>query len=334
MRVFVDIKKCYSLQEAHDSDGRVAQSESLGFIEDAVIVEDQGLIRWLGSRSEFEASRQALGVSSNTEIVSLSGTNILPAFTECHTHLVFAGDRSDEFEMRNQGVSYQEIAKRGGGILSTVNATRGASAEDLRALAQSRVAEFVKQGVTALEVKSGYGLSHEDEIKMLKVARSLKGPKVVTTYLGPHSVPAERSKSEYMQEIMNKTLPEVAKTRLADRADIFIEEGFFDPDDGRAYFQKAQELGLQITAHVEQLSDQGGAVLAAEFEALSVDHLVELGPEHIRQLGESKAPVCVLLPTADFYLKMAYPKARDLLDAGATVALATDFNPGSSPTQS
>ncbi|MEO0337551.1 MAG: imidazolonepropionase, partial [Pseudomonadota bacterium] len=291
------------------------------------------LIKWIGSRDQFDAAKGSMGLD-DFKPVSLQGLTVVPAFTECHTHLVFAGDRSNEFEMRNQGASYQEIAKKGGGILSTVKATREMSDEELLRLAQQRVDRFVSQGVTTVEVKSGYGLSHDEEIKMLRVAKSLNGPKIVTTFLGAHAIPPGRQKDQYLEELVEKTLPAVAEQELADRVDIFIEKGFFSVADGERYLKAAKQLGFALTAHVEQLSHLGGAKLAAGFGAQCVDHVVEITDEDIRMLAQDEAPVCVLLPAADFYLKMAYPKARRLIDEGAVVALATDFNPGSSPTQS
>jgi imidazolonepropionase len=215
MRVFSNIEKCYTLQSVADAEGRASHSDALKAIESAVIVEDEGRIVWLGSHKDFEGQKSRLNLSRKTESISLAGTTVLPAFTECHTHLVFAGDRSGEFELRNQGVSYQEISKQGGGILSTVQATCEATESDLLRLAQQRADRFVQQGATALEVKSGYGLSHESEIKMLKVARAIRGPKVMATYLGPHSVPSGSSKTDYLEQILDRTLPEIAKLGVA-----------------------------------------------------------------------------------------------------------------------
>jgi imidazolonepropionase len=268
MRVFSDIDKCYTLQSVADAEGRASQADALRAIERAVIVEDEGRIVWLGSHKDFEGQKSRLNLSRKTESISLAGTTVLPAFTECHTHLVFAGDRSGEFELRNQGVSYQEISKQGGGILSTVQATCEATESDLLRLAQQRADRFVQQGATALEVKSGYGLSHESEIKMLKVARAIRGPKVMATYLGPHSVPSGSSKTDYLEQILDRTLPEVAKLGVADRADIFIENDFFTVEDGRRFFARGQRVGFQPhRSRGAAVTTRGGRVLAAQSQA-------------------------------------------------------------------
>lgn len=310
-----------------------SESKALSIVRQAAVLEDKGHIVWTGPESQLVAGTiKNLCKGVEPEEVDLGGRDVLPAFVECHTHLVFAGERSDEFELRNQGISYQEIAAKGGGILSTVKATREASEEQLLILAQKRVNEFLKQGVTLCEVKSGYGLSHDQELKMLRVAQKLTGVDIVSTFLGPHANNPDMEPSQWFEQILNETLPAVAEHQLAERADIFIEEGYFSQEQGRQYYTKAQLLKFDLTGHVEQMSYQGGALLAESFSARSVDHVIEITDEEIDRLAKSET-VSVLLPGADFYLKMKYPPARKLLDAGAAVALATDFNPGSCPTQ-
>lgn len=297
----------------------------LSVLHDAVLVARDGKIEWLGPKTEFKGDLQGA--------VSLRGGTVLPGFVEPHTHLVFAGDRTEEFEWRMRGQTYQEIAAKGGGILSTVQATRAASPSQLQSLAQKRADRYFRQGVTCLEVKSGYGLDLETEIRSLQVARALKGPAIVTTYLGAHSRSPDHPDFEsYMKRILDEVLPRVAAEKLADRVDIYIEKGFFTPELARAYFARAKELGLPITAHVEQLSDSGGTEVALDANAQSVDHVVYLGANTQARLARSQS-TAVLLPSSDFYLRMRYPPARELIDQGARVALSSDFNPGTSPTQ-
>jgi imidazolonepropionase len=324
-KVFVDIAELLTLEGAARKDGRRVQESDLSIVKDAAIVADGGVIEWTGPRSGLKAGPG--------ETVSLGNRCVLPAFTEPHTHLIFAGDRAQEFEWRMQGQTYQEISAKGGGILSTVKATRASGEDELLRLAQKRADRFVAQGVTLLEVKSGYGQDADTEIKSLKVARKIRGPDVVTTYLGPHSRSIDHPDLEsYMKRILEEILPKIAREGLADRADIYIEKGFYSADLARGYFEKLRDLKIPVTAHVEQLSDAGGTALALGFDPQSVDHIVYIGPEVIAALAKS-ATTAVLLPGSDFYLKMRYPPARELIDAGARVALSSDFNPGTCPTQ-
>lgn len=333
MKVFRNIGKILTLASADQKQGRGITEDDLSIVGQAAIVEAEGSIRWVGPEAKLNAAvLRQLGASREFHEVDLKGRTVLPAFVECHTHLVFAGDRKSEFEWRNQGVSYQEIHQKGGGIQSTVVATRTASLNELSCLGQERLNQFIKQGVTTCEVKSGYGLSQSDELKMLEVIRQLRGARIVSTYLGPHSIPKDLTQKKYQQQILSETLPLIAQQKLADRVDIFIENGFYDLEFAKQYLALAKDLGFSLTAHVEQLSYQGGALLAESLGAHSVDHLVQLKARDQQFLGDSTT-VAVLLPGADFYLKMAYPDARGLIDKGARVAVATDFNPGSCPTQ-
>ncbi len=332
VKVFEDIGEILTLAGAAGKGGRRVVEADLSSIKDAVLVSQAGKVLWCGARSQFKTS--ALGNSAKmAQTISLGGRTVLPGFVEAHTHLVFAGTRAEEFEWRMQGQSYLDIAARGGGILSTVKATRAASEGELLQLASGRVQRFVQQGVTTIEIKSGYGLDVETELRCLRVARALRGPRIVTTYLGPHSRAPEHGDLEsYMRQICDEVLPLIAREKLADRLDIYIEKGFFSLELAHRYFSAAKALGLPITAHVEQLSDSCGAELALDFDAQSVDHLVFANSKTISRLAKSKA-VAVLLPASDLYMKMQYPPARELIDAGACVALSTDFNPGTSPTQ-
>ncbi len=323
--VFRDIAELWTLSGVADKRGRKPTEQDLARIRNGALIVEKGVITWIGETKKLPKLKSA-------KEISLKGRTVIPGLTECHTHLVFAGSRAHEFELRQQGKSYQEITAAGGGIGSTVAQVRKASKGHLQKLAQPRVDEFLKQGVTTLEIKSGYGLNIKDELKMLEVAKSLKGPDIVTTFLGPHSLPPEKQGAEvYLQEIL-KILPTLKKKKLSDRVDIFIEQGFFTLAHATQYFEVAKKMGLKITAHVEQLTRQGGAELATRYQALSVDHNVCMNDQDIQTLAKSET-VAVCLPAADFYMKIPYPPARKLIDAGACVALATDFNPGTSPTQ-
>lgn len=286
-----------------------------------------GVIQWVGSQSKvpknFKIKKQ----------IDLKNKLVFPSFIECHTHAVFAGSRAEEFELRNQGVSYLEIAQKGGGILSTMRATRKATAPELLKLTQKRVNEFLRQGVSTLEIKSGYALDLKNEVKMLEILKKIKGPRIISTFLGAHARPPEfNDNAEYLRYLAKEVLPQIKKKKLSDRVDIFIENKFFERSESIEYLIRAQELGFKITIHANQLSLSAGAELALKLFAQSADHVIHLNDSLINSFAQSKT-VPVLLPTADLYMKCPYPPARKLIDAGATVALATDYNPGSCPSQ-
>lgn len=332
--LFTNISEALTLTGVAQKYGRKVQATDLAPIKDAAIAVVNGRIAWIGSQKSLRKSDQSqiFGRKKPKEI-DLQKRSLVPGFVECHTHLLFAGDRRQDFELRNQGITYQEIAARGGGIRSTMRATREASSKTLQKLGQRRVQRFIDQGVTTLEVKSGYGLDLKSEIKILKAAKVLTGPEIITTFLGPHSLPPEfKDYDQYLIYLENEVLPLVAKKKLAERVDIFIEQGFFSNNQAEKWFSAAKALGLKIVAHTDQLTAGGGSRLSLRYQALSVDHAVHLHADEIKLLAASET-TAVLLPTSDFYLKVAYPEARKMIDAGARVALATDFNPGTSPSQ-
>ncbi|MGZ3690673.1 MAG: imidazolonepropionase [Pseudobdellovibrio sp.] len=292
----------------------------------AFIIKD-GRFEWIGPQSKIP---KKLKFKKEWD---LKRQLVFPSFVECHTHSVFAGSRAEEFELRNNGVSYLEIAQRGGGILSTMKATRAAKPSELAVLTQKRVNQFLKQGVSTLEVKSGYALDLKNEIKMLEVLKKIKGPRIVPTFLGAHARPPEfATNSEYLEFLTEKVLPEIKKKKLAARVDIFIESKFFEREESLKYLESAKALGFEVTIHANQMSLSAGADLAMQLNAQSADHVINLDDNLISRFAKSNT-VAVLLPTADLYMKCAYPPARKLIEAGATVALATDYNPGSSPSQ-
>lgn len=301
------------------------------------LIEQNGRIVWIGPDKELsQVLKTRFSKKIETIAWNLTKKLLLPAFIECHTHAMFAGSRADEFELRNQGMSYLEIAARGGGILSTMNKTRSASRLDLQKRTQIFIDEFQRQGVATLEIKTGYGLDLKSEIKMLEALKALSKTnkvQIVPTYLGAHALPPEfKTHKKYLDYIVESVLPVLKKRELTKRADIFIEQKFFSAQDGELYLSKAKALGFELTIHANQLSQSGGAELAQRLGAKSADHVIELSDQAIKGFSRS-ATVPVLLPAADLYMKCPYPPARRLIDAGANVALATDFNPGSCPTQ-
>jgi imidazolonepropionase len=314
-------------------DGRKPQEEDLGIIQNAALVIESGKFVFVGPQTKLQSFLKQSKKKKKHKVLDTQRGSVLPGFIEAHTHLVFAGDRKDEFEMRNRGATYQEISAKGGGIKKTVSETKKISIKDLTHLSQSRADVFIKQGVTTLESKSGYGLDVENETKLLKVNRNLKGCRVVSTFLGMHSIPTDSGigRDQYVQSMI-ALLPELKTKKLIDRVDVFIEKGFFDRNEATKLFEAATRLELSITAHTEQMSHTGGVMDLIKFNAASGDHLIEISESEILRIAKSNT-VAMLLPTSDFYLKIKYPPARKLIDQGAAVALATDFNPGTSPTQ-
>lgn len=328
MQLFGNIGELLTLQPAAAKEGRKVTEADLGITAKACFVVSKGLIHWVGPRKQLpkEFSR------SIKQEIDLNGETVLPGFVECHTHLNFAGSRAHEFEKRNQGVSYLEITRQGGGIQSTVREVRKASALELTKLSQQRVDHFVAQGVTTLEIKSGYGLDLKSEVKMLKSVQNLKGPDIVSTFLGAHALAPEFSTTAEYLKFLESILLKIKKQKLASRVDIFIEKGFFEKEPAKQYLLAAQALGFEVVIHADQLTLSGGSDLAAELSALSADHVLQISEAQIQRLAKSQV-TAVLLPLADLYMKVAYPPARQLIDAGARVALATDFNPGTAPSQ-
>jgi len=294
-------------------------------VADAVVVVDDGTITYAGSIADAPDQERR-------ERLDVSGNAVIPGFVDAHTHLVFAGDRSGEFARRLAGESYSEIAAAGGGILSTVELTRSASEDALFALAAKRVWTMIRGGTTTVEIKSGYGLDLETELRLLRVARRIGDELPVTvrtTFLGAHSVPPEyrSDRDGYVDLVIDEMLPLVAD--LADFCDVFVEDGVFSVDEARTIFEAGKTLGLPPRVHAEQLSHLGGAALAAEIEASSADHLDHVIPEDAAALAAAGV-TCVLVPGAAYTLGTPQPSGRMLWDAGCTVALATDCNPGTS----
>ncbi len=266
----------------------------------------------------------------------MRGKLVTPGLIDCHTHLVFAGSRAEEFELRQQGVPYAEIARRGGGIISTVRATRAASEEQLFELALPRVTSLIREGVTTVEIKSGYGLTLDDELKMLRVARRLGEAlpiRVKTTLLAAHAVPPEYrdDPDSWVETICQEIIPAAAEAGLADAVDVFCEHIGFSLAQTEQVYLAADQYGLPVKGHMDQLSNLGGSTLAANFGALSVDHLEYLDPEGILALAH-RGVVATLLPTAFYFLKETkLPPVAALRKAGVAMAVSSDINPGTAP---
>ena len=303
-----------------------------GIIENTTVVIHHGRFVHVGTANQ---SLQETPYTAN-EVIDGDGQWLLPGFIDCHTHLVFGGNRAHEFEQRLNGVSYAEIARQGGGIQSTVHATRHASEDELLAGAIERSYKLLKEGVTSIEVKSGYGLDKDNELKMLRVARAIPEHLPMTvkaTYLGAHAIPAEykENRDAYLDLVCHQVMPAVAQEKLADAVDVFCESIGFTLEETRRVFECAQQLGLPVKAHVEQLSDMKGAKLASQYHALSVDHIEYLAIEDMPTLQQAST-VAVILPGAFYYLNETQrPPIQALRDHHIPMAVATDLNPGSSP---
>jgi imidazolonepropionase len=311
-----------------------AEMRELAIVEGGAMLVRGGLIERAGGREEVEPLAGA-----DCEVFDAGGRVLTPGFVDAHAHPVFAGHRADEFEKRAAGASYQEIAAAGGGIRSTVRRTREATEEELLAVALRREQWFLRTGTTTVEAKSGYGLSVEDELKMLRVVRRLKtegGLDYVPTFLGAHEVPDEYRgrREEYVTLVTEEMLPRVAAEGLAEFCDVFCEERVFTVEDSRRVLGAARARGLGLRVHADQLTRGGGALLAAELNAKTADHLEHTDAEGIAALKAAGVQP-VLLPGSVYALGSArYPAARAMIDEGLAVVLATDFNPGSSPTPS
>jgi imidazolonepropionase len=300
-----------------------------GHVGDGVLAVKDGWVSWAGARSAWRGKAR--------EEHDARGAWITPGLIDCHTHLVYAGNRAQELEQRLKGASYEDIARAGGGIVSTVRATRAASEEELLFVSRKRIKPWLAEGAAVIEIKSGYGLDRETELRMLRVARRLGGDLTVrTTFLGAHALPPEYAgrADEYIDFLCHEVLPAAAKENLVDAVDVFCERIAFSVSQTKRVFEKASELGLPVKLHADQLSDSGGASLAAQCKALSADHL-----EHANEFGiaamRREGTVAVLLPGAFYFLRETkLPPIESLRKNGVPIALATDHNPGTSPVSS
>jgi imidazolonepropionase len=302
-----------------------AEMRELGVIRDGVMIVRDGVITYAGP---------ACGIDSNIDVIDAGNRVVMPGFVDAHTHPVFAGNRADEFEKRSSGVTYKEISAAGGGIRSTVRKTRAATEDELFCAASRYAQWFLRCGTTTIEAKSGYGLTLEDELKMLRAIHRIGPLRTVATFLGAHEIPDEYrgKRHEYIDLVIREMLP--AARKLAGYCDIFVEPHVFPIDDARRILLAAKEHGFKLRMHVDQLENSGGAQLAAELGAVTADHLEHTGAAGIAAMA-AKTVQPVLLPGSVYALgSKRYPDARAMIEAGLAVVLATDFNPGSSPTPS
>lgn len=296
-------------------------------IENAAVVIENGVIAWVGQTEEIPNHYHKFPVQNCNEFI------LTPGLIDAHTHLVFAGERAIEFGERLKGVTYQEIASKGGGIATSVRQTRLAAEQELLRLTRPRLQRWIEQGVTTIEIKSGYGLTTESEIKCLKVIQKLKSENkidIASTFLGAHDIPPEfkNKKEEYIAIIIEEMLPEISGQNLAEAVDVFCETGVYTVEESRKILNRAKELGFLIKVHADELSPLGGASLASELNALSADHLLCIPDQGISDLSNSET-VAMLLPGTAWFLKMNYAPARKLIDKNITISVASDFNPGS-----
>ena len=327
LKAFTDLNEIVTLKTAHKKNGRSLTADDLSIIRNAAIVFDETKIIWVGENSKFPEQYRNIAKS-------LKGHVLTPEMVDSHTHIVFGGDRAQEYADRLNGVSYEEIAKRGGGILLTMKQTNDASLEKLYKDACERIERLYSYGVGTIEIKSGYGLNLEKEHEVSLLIDRLKthfSPRVqiFNTYLAAHDVPKSfSSPNAYMVEVVIPLLEKLAPLKVIDAVDIFHEKNYFSKDDVDLLFNEAKALGIPRKIHADELNDNDGALLASQFDSLSADHLLKISEVGIKALAESST-VATLLPGTAFFLGKPLAPARALLDSGARVAIASDYNPGS-----
>jgi imidazolonepropionase len=327
MKVFKNIRKLINAFDHSQSFLKGNNLSKVSEIENAYLIEDKGLILDFGEMSNLKLDTQ------NQQTIDCTGKFIIPSFIDSHTHLVFPRTREKEFVDRIKGRSYEEIASNGGGILNSAKKTQDISEEDLFESAKRRLDEIINMGTAAVEIKSGYGLSLESELKLLRAANRIKeiSPITVkTTFLGAHAVPQGISKEDYVDSVINEMIPEVAKQKLADYCDVFCDRGFFSFEDTNRILEAAEKYGMKSKIHANELDFSGGIQAGVKNHSISVDHLECTGDEEIAALLSSDT-IPTLLPSTAFFLGIEYPPARKMIDSGLGVSLASDYNPGSSP---
>lgn len=295
-----------------------------------LIINNEGKIAEFGSMSEFDKSKY-----NNSPVISAEGRMIFPSFADSHTHLVYAGSREIEYIDKIKGLSYEEIAKRGGGILNSAKRLQNSTEEELFEQSSKRIEEIIMLGTGAVEIKSGYGLNTEAELKMLRVIKKLKAkyPIIIkSTFLGAHAVPLEYKSNpdQYVESIINEMIPKIAEEKLADYVDVFCDKGFFTPVQTEKILLAAAKYGILPKIHANELDFSGGVQVGVKHNALSVDHLEYTGEAEIQALLNSNT-MPTILPGASFFLGLIYAPARKMIDSGLPIAMASDYNPGSSP---
>lgn len=329
--IIKNIKQLILTGEANQAVSAGLQMQKIGYIENAWIAMEDGIIADFGSMNDWP------GISDwkNLDVTDAEGGILMPAFCDSHTHLVYAASREKEFVDRIKGLSYQEIAERGGGILNSAVKMAECSEEKLFEDSYKRAVELIQMGTGAIEIKSGYGLTLQSELKMLRVIRRLKEVlpiPVKATFLGAHAIPLayKNDKEGYINYILKEMLPAIASEKLADFCDVFCENGYFSKEETIRILDNAGEFGLTPKVHAEQLSHSGGVEAGVHCKAISVDHLEYVNENDIHILKQSNV-MPVILPGAAYFLNLPYPPARKMIDSGLPLAIATDFNPGSSP---
>ncbi|MBP1649288.1 MAG: imidazolonepropionase [Bacteroidetes bacterium] len=307
----------------------------LGIVDNAGVLCLEGKIAWVGPMSEWtsRANRMLPPRAQGIEEFDAAGMVVVPGFVDSHTHMMFAGDRAHEFALRSAGATYQDIARQGGGILNTVLHVRSASKKELKRSTLRYMNEMMKQGTTTVEIKTGYGLTLDAEIKMMEAIHELKEEEmmgVVATFIGAHAVPPEftEDRAAYAELVIGQMIPYIGKRNLAQFCDVFCEQGYFDLDSSRRILEAGKAWGMMPKVHAEELTSLGGAKLAAQVGAASADHLERVDDAGIAAMRDAGV-VATLLPGVSFFLNHGYAPARALIDAGVPVAIASDFNPGS-----
>jgi imidazolonepropionase len=322
-----NIKSLLGLQPERIQKLKGRDMSALNAMEDAYLVIEGSTIKAFGKMDELQVHDTAL------ETINAEGRFVLPCWCDSHTHIVYAASREAEFTDRLKGLTYEDIAARGGGILNSVKKLRLASEEELYDSARKRLDEMMMQGTGAVEIKSGYGLNTESELKMLRVIKNLKENHPLTiksTLLAAHAVPSELSKEKYIELIINEIIPQAAAEKLADYCDVFCERNYFSKEDTIQILEAAEMHGLRGKVHAEQLSHSGGIEAGVTCRAISVDHLEFANDKDISLLRDSET-MATILPGAQFFLQLQYPHVRKMIDGGCAVAISTDYNPGSAP---
>ena len=325
-KLIINIKELIQIRDKELSYISAKEMNKLPSIKNAYLLIDNGLISEFGKMSEISNFK-------NIEIIDAKNKFVMPCWCDSHTHSVFSGNRSDEYLQRIQGASYQEIANNGGGILKSSRQINSVSEDVLFFESKERIEALIKYGNGSLEIKSGYGLNYEGELKMLRVINRLKESlpiEIKSTFLGAHAIPKNYKKEDYFKVVVNEMLPDFADDQLIDFVDIFCEKNYFDDEDTRILCEKAAELGIPSKIHVNQFNSIGGIKAGVECKALSVDHLEVMNKNDLNLLKQGKT-MPVLLPGCSFFLGIDYANAIDLLSNGIPFAIASDFNPGSSP---
>ena len=326
-KLIINIKELAQIRDSKISFASVSQMNEIPSIKNAFLLIENGLISDFGKMSSIPKEKKF-------EIIDASGRTVLPAWCDSHTHSVFTGSRSDEYIDRIKGLSYQEIANKGGGILKSANQIKNISKNDLFEESKKRIYNLIKQGTGCIEIKSGYGLNYNSELKMLNVINDLKESlpiEIKSTFLGAHAFPKELSKNEYFDLVINKMLPDFTTKKLMDYVDIFCEKNYFTVNDTEQLIKEAKKYNIPAKIHVNQFNSIGGIKIAVRNKAVSVDHLEVINEQDIAELKKGST-IPVLLPGCSFFLGIEYAPAKKLLSNNIPFAIASDFNPGSCPT--